>query len=52
VGESYAYVPDATVAGPRLVYERDSTYCAQRYRSYDSVTGTFLGYDGLRHPCP
>jgi hypothetical protein len=25
--------------------------CAQRYRSYDPVSGTFLGYDGHRHPC-
>jgi BA14K-like protein len=25
--------------------------CAQRYRSYDPQTGTFLGYDGARHPC-
>jgi hypothetical protein len=27
-------------------------YCAQRYRSYDPASGTYLGYDGLRHPCP
>jgi opacity protein-like surface antigen len=27
-------------------------YCAQRYKSYDPGSGTFLGYDGLRHPCP
>ena len=27
-------------------------YCAQRYRSYDPRSGTFLGFDGLRHPCP
>jgi hypothetical protein len=27
-------------------------YCARRYRSYDPASGTFLGYDGLRHPCP
>jgi hypothetical protein len=29
-----------------------SAYCAQRYKSYDPGTGTFLGYDGARHPCP
>jgi len=29
----------------------DPTYCAQRYRSYDPATGTYLGFDGLRHPC-
>ncbi|TQF28187.1 hypothetical protein UNPF46_27815 [Bradyrhizobium sp. UNPF46] len=27
-------------------------YCAQRFRSYDPYSGTYLGYDGLRHPCP
>lgn len=26
--------------------------CASRYRSYDPSTRTFLGYDGVRHPCP
>lgn len=30
----------------------DASYCAQRYRSYDPSTGTYLGYDGQRHPCP
>jgi hypothetical protein len=30
----------------------DVSYCAQRYRSYDPRTGTFLGFDGARHPCP
>jgi len=29
----------------------DASYCAQRYRSYDPASGTYLGYDGLRHPC-
>ena len=27
-------------------------YCSQRYRSYDPASGTYLGYDGNRHPCP
>ncbi len=30
----------------------DPSYCAQRYRSYDPASGTYLGYDGQRHPCP
>jgi hypothetical protein len=30
----------------------NAAYCAQRYRSYDPASGTYLGYDGLRHPCP
>lgn len=27
-------------------------YCQSRFKSYDVRTGTYLGYDGLRHPCP
>jgi BA14K-like protein len=27
-------------------------YCMQRFKSYDPRSGTYLGYDGLRHPCP
>jgi len=30
----------------------DAASCAQRYRSYDPASGTYLGYDGMRHPCP
>jgi hypothetical protein len=29
----------------------DDGYCAQRYRSYDPVSGTYMGYDGQRHSC-
>lgn len=28
------------------------SYCAQRYRSYDPASGTYLSYDGNRYPCP
>jgi hypothetical protein len=27
-------------------------YCQQRFKSYDPASGTYLGYDGQRHPCP
>ena len=27
-------------------------YCMQRFRSYDPSSGTYLGNDGYRHPCP
>jgi hypothetical protein len=30
----------------------DVAYCMQRFRSYDPRSGTYLGYDGMRHPCP
>jgi len=35
---SYAMAPNAS-------------YCAQRYRSYDPASGTYMGFDGRRHPC-
>jgi hypothetical protein len=44
-GGVVAVVPDVAGGG-------DPAYCAQRYRSYDPASGTFLGVDGLRHPCP
>lgn len=62
-GDSYAYDTGATydaglplvtfdqpapVEGPAVA---DASYCAQRYRSYDPASGTYLGYDGMRHPC-
>jgi BA14K-like protein len=27
-------------------------YCMQRYRSYDPVSQTYVGFDGMRRPCP
>jgi BA14K-like protein len=27
-------------------------YCMQTYRSYDPRTGSYMGNDGYRHPCP
>jgi hypothetical protein len=29
-----------------------SAYCAQRFRSYDPASGTYMGYDGVRRSCP
>ena len=29
----------------------DVGYCMRRFRSYDPRSGTYLGSDGLRHPC-
>ncbi len=26
-------------------------YCSSRYRSFDPASGTYMGYDGYRHPC-
>lgn len=42
-------------AEPRGAYaamdDSTSASCAQRFRSYDPASGTYLGYDGKRHPC-
>ncbi len=65
-GDQYAYDPGydsyAYDTGPVVAFDQpvpvegpvvaDPSYCAQRYRSYDPASGTYLGYDGLRHPCP
>ena len=53
--DDYAYgdgYDDAYVAAPAYGGGGDDAYCAQRFRSYDPGSGTYLGYDGLRHPCP
>ena len=26
--------------------------CEARFQSYDPASGTYLGFDGMRHPCP
>jgi len=39
----------AAVPGEPVI---DEAYCRRRYRSYDVRSGTFLGSDGVRHPCP
>lgn len=31
---------------------RTEAYCRKRFKSYDPASGTYLGYDGRRHPCP
>ena len=41
----YTYSPDA------YGYGGDVGYCMRRFRSYDPRSGTYLGFDGLRHPC-
>jgi BA14K-like protein len=55
---NYGYAPGYTDYGyaPGGYVESapggDVAYCQQRYRSYDPASGTFLGFDGYRHPCP
>jgi hypothetical protein len=45
-GPGYYYGP------PAPFYDSAVAYCMRRFRSYDPYSGTYLGYDGYRHPCP
>jgi hypothetical protein len=58
-GPYYGYGPDyygyGYAPGPVVIEGGGGSaeaYCEQRFRSYDPSSGTYLGYDGLRHPCP
>ena len=48
------YSDDAAVVAvaPAPVGDDAVAYCMQTYQSYDPASGTYLGFDGLRHPCP
>jgi BA14K-like protein len=46
---AYGPGPGAYGPGPE---GGDPGYCAQRYRSFDPQSGTYMGNDGVRHPCP
>jgi hypothetical protein len=51
--DSYGYYDDtAVVAAAPPAGDDAVAYCMQRYKSYDPASGTYLGYDGQRHPCP
>lgn len=32
--------------------QQNHAYCAQRYRSYDPASGTYLNKNGMRYACP
>jgi hypothetical protein len=47
------YYDDSVVAVSPAPADGDAVaYCMQRFKSYDPASGTYLGYDGKRHPCP
>jgi hypothetical protein len=50
--DDYAYYDDGYDGGYATVAGGDVQYCMQRFKSYDPASGTYLGYDGVRHPCP
>ncbi|THD45428.1 MAG: BA14K family protein [Bradyrhizobium sp.] len=52
--QTYPVDPDAGVVYGPQVAEGDDTvaYCQRTFHSYDPASGTYLGYDGMRHSCP
>jgi hypothetical protein len=46
-----ASAPPAASEAYAAMAAGNATFCAQRYRSYDPVSGSFLGHDGRRHRC-
>ena len=49
--DSYYYYPPPPP--PPAYYGGDDVgYCMSRFRSYDPRSGTYMGFDGRRHPCP
>jgi hypothetical protein len=42
---AYARMGDEDLAAARSI-------CVQQFKSYDQRSGTYLGHDGRRHPCP
>ncbi len=46
------YDQGPVVAAPGPGGDDGVAYCMQTYRSYDPRSGTYLGFDGYRHPCP
>ncbi|HMJ27234.1 MAG TPA: BA14K family protein, partial [Xanthobacteraceae bacterium] len=43
---------DEVAVAPAPGGDDSVAYCMQTYRSYDPQSGTYLGNDGYRHPCP
>ena len=52
VAPTYGYAPGYNAYAYSEAPADQVGYCARRYRSYDPSTGSYLGYDGIRHACP
>ena len=46
------YDDGAVAVAPPPGGDDSVSYCMQTYRSYDPRSGTYMGNDGYRHPCP
>jgi len=47
----FGFRPYRTAAQPVDESRSDRSACARRYRSYDALSGSFVGYDKARHRC-
>jgi BA14K-like protein len=50
--DDQGYDDGAVAVAPAPGGDDGDAYCMQTYRSYDPQSGTYMGYDGVRHPCP
>jgi len=50
--DDQGYDDGAVAVAPAPGGDDGVAYCMQTYRSYDPQSGTYMGYDGVRHPCP
>ena len=46
------YDDGGPAVAPAPVGDDAVAYCLQTYGSYDPQSGTYVGDDGYRHPCP
>lgn len=47
----YGYGGPYYAPAPRYRYSNHDAYCHSRFRSYNSATGLYFGYDGRYHRC-
>lgn len=52
IGLAAGAVVGGAIAASAAQANQNAAYCAQRYRSYDPRSGTYLNNDGNRYPCP
>ena len=52
IGLAAGAIIGGAIAASQAQAQQNAAYCAQRYRSYDPRSGTYLSTDGNRYPCP
>lgn len=52
IGLAAGAIIGGAIAASSAQAQQNAAYCAQRYRSYDPRSGTYLNRDGNRYPCP